>query len=118
VRGKPLTYEDLPNKELLDLRFFSQQDEDELEEDSGPLGPNGGQTDTQSQHLKATDVASMAGKTAGETNSRVGSRGTMRRTESEILADPNIWNLSDSEDDNVPGRGADLNSDEDAKSGY
>jgi hypothetical protein len=69
-----------------------------------PLGPSGSQTDN--QLLKATDVASMAGKTAGETNSRVGSRGTMRRTESEILNDPNIWNLSDSEDDNIPGRGA------------
>ena len=58
----------------------------------------------------------MAGKTAGETNSRVGSRGTMRRTESEILNDPNIWNLSDSEDDNGPGRGKDLDSDDDNRS--
>lgn len=60
-----MTFEDLPNKELLDLRFFSQQDEDELEEETRPLGPNGGQTDAQSELLKATDVASMAGKTAG-----------------------------------------------------
>ena len=58
----------------------------------------------------------MAGKTAGETNSRVGSRGTLRRTESEILNDPNIWNLSESEEENGPRRGAELNSDDDAKS--
>lgn len=58
----------------------------------------------------------MAGKTAGETNSRVGSRGTLRRTESEILNDPNIWNLSDSEDDNAGGRGRDVDSDDEAKS--
>ncbi len=37
----------------------------------------------------------MAGKTAGDTNSRLGSRGghgsSMKRSESEILRDPEIW---------------------------
>jgi hypothetical protein len=36
----------------------------------------------------------MAGRTAGESNSRVGSRGyqgSLKRTESEILRDPEIW---------------------------
>jgi hypothetical protein len=39
----------------------------------------------------------MAGRTAGETHSRIGSRGHMKRTQSEILNDPEIWNLSDSD---------------------
>jgi hypothetical protein len=55
--------------------------------------------ESQSQHLKATDSASMAGRTARDSNSRVGSRGHMKRTESEILNDPNIWNLSESGSD-------------------
>ena len=42
----------------------------------------------------------MAGRTAGDTNSRVGSRGAnLMRTESEILNDPEIWNISDSDED-------------------
>ena len=39
----------------------------------------------------------MAGRTAGDTNSRIGSRGHMKRTESAILNDPDIWNMSDSD---------------------
>jgi len=42
----------------------------------------------------------MAGRTAGDTNSRVGSRGgNLIRTESEILNDPDIWNISDDDSD-------------------
>lgn len=44
----------------------------------------------------------MAGKTAGDTNSRLGSRGgqgsSMKRSESEILRDPEIWQITDSDD--------------------
>ena len=60
----------------------------------------------------------MAGRTAGETHSRIGSRGQMKRTQSEILNDPEIWNLSDSDGEfsiNVKSRKKDdinLNSDE------
>ena len=62
-------------------------------------------------------MASMAGRTAGDTNSRVGSRGHMKRTESEILNDPDIWNLSDSDDEfGEQGNYADRNSEEDGKS--
>lgn len=64
-------------------------------------------------------MASMAGRTAGDTNSRAGSRGHLKRTESEILNDPDIWNLSDSDDDDFGGHAklADHNSEDDAKSG-
>ena len=54
------------------------------------------------QYLRGTDAASMAGKTAGDTNSRLGSRGghgsSMKRSESEILRDPEIWQITDSDD--------------------
>jgi len=46
----------------------------------------------------------MAGDTAKNSNSRGGSRGGLRRTESEILRDPEIWHFSDS-DDEFGGRG-------------
>jgi len=118
-RDKPLTFEDLPNKEQLDLRYFTQLDQDELFEETGQLLPDGRPApDTQSQqHLKGTDMASMAGRTAGDTNSRVGSRGHMKRTESEILNDPDIWNLSDSDDEfGEQGKYADRNSEEEGKS--
>jgi len=60
----------------------------------------------------------MAGRTAGDTNSRVGSRGHMKRTESEILNDPDIWNLSDSDDEFAGGdKYIEANSEEEAKSG-
>lgn len=64
-------------------------------------------------------MASMAGRTAGDTNSRVGSRGHMKRTESEILKDPDIWNLSDSDEELAGGdKYIDANSEEEeAKSG-
>ena len=44
----------------------------------------------------------MAGRTAGDTHSRIGSRGQMKRTESEILNDAEIWHISDSDDDFQP----------------
>ena len=59
-------------------------------------------------------MASMAGRTAGDTNSRLGSRGHMKRTESEILNDADIWKLSDSDDDFVPERKTPAHSDDDA----
>ena len=40
-RDHALTFEDLPNRDLLDLRFFSQLDEDELQEETGQLLPDG-----------------------------------------------------------------------------
>ena len=52
-----------------------------------------------------TDVASMAARTVGDTNSRAGSRGTMKRSESGILNDPEIWEISDSDDDDLVGKG-------------
>lgn len=45
----------------------------------------------------------MAARTAGDTNSRAGSRGTLKRTESAILNDPEIWNVSDSDDESREG---------------
>ena len=41
----------------------------------------------------------MAGRTAGDTHSRIGSRGHMKRTESEILNDAEIWHITDSDDE-------------------
>lgn len=58
----------------------------------------------------------MAGRTAGDSNSRVGSRGQLRRTESEILRDPEIWNISESDDDFGEGRDTGKRSDEMARS--
>ena len=52
-----------------------------------------------------TDVASMAARTVGDTNSRAGSRGFMKRSESGILNDPEIWEISDSDDDDQIGKG-------------
>ena len=49
--------------------------------------------------MRGTDVVSMAGRTAGDTNSRIGSRGHMKQSEEEILNDPSIWNISDSDDE-------------------
>lgn len=118
-RDRPLTFEDLPNRDLIDLRFFSHVDEDELHEETGQLLPDGHPApDNQSQqHLKATDMASMAGRTAGDTNSRLGSRQHMKRSESEILNDPDIWNLSDSDDEfELDGKTAEKNSQDDANS--
>jgi hypothetical protein len=40
-RDAPLTFEDLPNKEFLDLRFFAQMEDDELLEETGQLLPDG-----------------------------------------------------------------------------
>ena len=49
-RDKPITFEDLPNKDQLDLRFFSKLDGDELLEDAEQLLPPGEQpSDTRSQ---------------------------------------------------------------------
>jgi hypothetical protein len=47
-------------------------------------------------------VVSMAGRTAGDTHSRIGSRAGLRRTESEILNDAEIWHISDSDDEFKP----------------
>jgi hypothetical protein len=98
---KPLTFQDLPNKDQLDLRFFSQLDDGELDAEAGRLlsASRSGQGNQSQQHLKGTDAASMAARTAGDTNSRAGSRGHMKRTESAILNDPDIWNVSESDDD-------------------
>jgi len=38
-----------------------------------------------------TDVQSMAARTVGDTNSRTASRGFMKKSESGILNDPEIW---------------------------
>ena len=46
-----------------------------------------------------TDAISMAARTVGDTNSRAGSRSFMKRSESGILNDPEIWEISDSDDD-------------------
>ncbi len=43
----------------------------------------------------------MAGRTAADSNSRIGSRGywgSLKRSESEILRDPEIWQISDSDE--------------------
>lgn len=106
-RELPLTFEDLPNKDLLDLRYFAQMEDDELLEETGQLLPPGREGDIRSQSaLKGADASSIAGRTAGDSNSRVGSRAQLRRTESEILRDPEIWNISDSDDDFGEGKDA------------
>ena len=51
------------------------------------------------------DAASMAARTVGDTNSRAGSRGFMKRSESGILNDPEIWEISDSDDDDQIEKG-------------
>lgn len=40
-RDVPLTFEDLPNKELLDLRYFAQMEDDEVLEETGQILPEG-----------------------------------------------------------------------------
>jgi len=90
-----------------------------LYEETGRLLPEGAAGDAGSQQaLKGADAASMAGRTAGDSNSRVGSRGHLRRTESAILRDPEIWHISDSDDDfgdDKAGDGYDHRSEAEAK---
>lgn len=52
-----------------------------------------------------TDAASLAGRTVGDTNSRAGSRGFMKRSESGILNDPEIWEISDSDEEDLNTKG-------------
>ena len=52
-----------------------------------------------------TDAISMAARTVGDTNSRAGSRSFMKRSESGILNDPEIWEISDSDDDDQIEKG-------------
>jgi hypothetical protein len=95
---RPLTFDDLPNKDALDLRFFTMLDDGELAEAVQPRPQTSMDTLNQA-HSRGMDAASLAGRTAGDTNSRLGSRGHMRRTESEILNDPEIWDASESDED-------------------
>ena len=95
-----LTFQDLPNRDELDLRFFTMMDQAEFTEDAQAPHPNitieNQERDAQSE--KPRDANSQLGaRTQNDTNSRAGSRG-MKRTESEILADPNIWDVGDSSD--------------------
>lgn len=72
--------------------------EDELQENKAP------RPSTRQGHARGGDGSSLAGRTAGDSHSRQGSAGRLKRSESAILNDPEIWQLSDSE--GMPGSDA------------
>jgi len=95
--GKPLTFMDLPNKDQIDIRVFTL-DADELAEAN--------QTRPKTTEGQAPDAASVGVNTAGDSNSRVASRGQMKHSESQILNDPEIWDLDSDEDFNEANSGS------------
>lgn len=99
---RPLTFQDLPNRDAIDLRYFTKLDDGELAATGDPRPQTSG--DARS-HGRGTDAASMAAHTAGDSNSRLGSRRQgrrMQRSESEILNDPEIWDVTGSDDEFQP----------------
>ena len=91
----------------MDLRFFTMLEQGELESDVELLPPKVGEDRPLSpgdgaRSEKGPEAQSeFAVRTANDTNSRAGSRG-MKRSESDILADPDIWNVDSSDDDSDP----------------
>jgi hypothetical protein len=99
-RDAPLRFKDLPNRTLLDFHLLLTDEADQgidqagLEEDE-PI---------QEQQLSHVPSLEKAEKDTMNSDERAGtradySRSSMKRTESEILNDPDIWNVSESEDD-------------------
>jgi hypothetical protein len=95
-RRGALTFQDLPNKDLIDFSFFSMLGEEALQ-DGGAARPSTGVAVAPEGRGQPADTNSMAARTAGGSDSRAGSRGQLKRTESQILNDPEIWELSGSD---------------------
>ena len=98
-RDAPLRFKDLPNRTLLDFHLLLTDEADQgidqagLEEDE----PIQEQQLSQVPSLEKAEKDTMNSERAG-TRADI-SRSSMKRTESEILNDPDIWNVSESEDD-------------------
>ena len=93
--AQKICFEDLPNKNLLDFTFYldpgqqlrQQTTEQSVEPDPEEAVP------LAVADLKAAEEPSKETTSEGHTLQET----TMKRTESEILNDPNIWELSESE---------------------
>lgn len=122
-----LTYGNLPNAEVLDLRFFTMMDQAEFDDVAVP-GPAGttapailaehtapvsvqGDAEMDDADIKShgRGAQSATGARTQNTDSRGGPR-SLKRTESDILADPDIWDVgasSDSDEDGAAAKGVD-----------
>lgn len=98
LRG-PLTFMDLPNRDAIDIRYFTMLGEEDVGEYSGGRPATAGGRGYSAQK----DGGSVAARTAGDSASRVGSRSQMKRSESAILNDPEIWKLSDTDEEESQG---------------
>lgn len=102
-RDAPLRFKDLPNRTLLDFHLLLA---DGADHGKGQTRPEEDEP-MQEQQLSHVPSLEKAEKDTTNSDERDGTRADMsirthshmKRTESEILNDPDIWNVSESEDD-------------------
>ena len=96
-RDAPLRFKDLPNRTLLDFHLLLTDGADHGKDQARPEE----EEPMQEQQLSHVPSLEKAEKDTTNSDERDGTRAdiSMKRTESEILNDPDIWNVSESEDD-------------------
>jgi hypothetical protein len=93
----PLRFKDLPNRAMLDFHLLLTDGTDQKKDPERQADDEG----LQDQQLSRGPSLEKIDKDTTNSDERDGTRAenSMKRTESEILNDPEIWNISESEID-------------------